>query len=81
MLTIIRDVEERISYKLNTIGMGIFFEFEKKLYITLRLIGPENVDIRCFNVNDSISCQMPIDTLVYKCDPVEIKYNLFEEGE
>lgn len=78
MVKIKRNVAVRESHELDSIDIGVFFEFESKLYITLKAVGPGKSDIRCYNINDAISADLAYDSAVYLCKSVEIKYDLFD---
>ena len=78
MVKITRNVAIRETHKIESIDMGVFFEFESKLYIALKAVGPGKSDIRCYNVNDAISADLDWDSDVYLCNYVKIKYDLFD---
>lgn len=78
MVKIKRNVAVRKSYEVGLIDIGVFFEFESKLYITLRSVGPGKSDIRCYDISEAISVDLPYDSIIYLCKSVEIKYDLFD---
>lgn len=76
MATIERDVEEIVQYPISNLYRGEFFEYDKRLYIKLEYKKPEEEGISCFNITDCVMCVFNKDTLVYKCEPIKIKYSL-----
>jgi len=84
MPTIIRTYTESTLYKLASIKIGDFFEYNKKLFIKLSnnqsFSTPERkgkplVDF-CWNFSNNQSFYLNRLTNVYKCPNIEIKYSL-----
>jgi len=73
MVTIIRDVPEIPSCLLSELKVGDFFEYGPKLYAFISL---KVSNVLCLNITDNISCEINIDTVVHKCNPIKIIYGI-----
>jgi len=76
MTTIERNVKEIAQYSISNLTRGEFFEYDKKLYVKLEYRKPIEENVICFNITNCIMCTFTKDALVYKCNPVKIKYSL-----